>query len=228
MHGYSTDSKERRVVLLLLALLAIALAWITFRLLGILKISLAWWVDAPSTLAYYGFLYRLFDIYLWKNSLVLRTGLVRVPNFAGRWRGYLLSSFDNHEKHYRMMLNIFQSWTNISVFLATPTSMSCSCTAMIRVDDPSGASLVYQYQNQPLADAVKTMHMHFGTGQLKLLGGDALTGEYYAGRDRRTFGRIYCKRDSCRLDPAAEPQRREPRWGPENSPLSGVRLPNET
>lgn len=64
------------------------------------------------------------------------------------------------------MLNIFQSWTNISVFLTTPTSMSRSCTAMIRVDDPSGASLVYQYQNQPLADALKTMHLHFGTGQL--------------------------------------------------------------
>lgn len=219
MHGYSTDSNERRVVPLLLALLAIALAWITFRLLVILKLSLPWWMDAPSTMAYYALLYRLFDIYLWKNSLVLKMGLVRVPNFAGRWRGYLLSSFDNHEKHYRLMLNIFQSWTNISVFLTTPTSMSRSCTAMIRVDDPSGASLVYQYQNQPLADALKTMHMHFGTGQLRLLDGDALTGEYYAGRDRRTFGRICCKRDQDRLDPAAEPQTREPRWSLENSPV---------
>lgn len=216
MHGYSTDSTERRVVPLLLALLAIALAWITFRLLVILKISLPWWVDPPSTMAYYGLLYRLFDIFLWKNSLVLKMGLVRVPNFAGCWRGYLLSSFDNHEKHYPLILNIFQSWTHISVFLTTRTSMSCSCTAMIRVDDPSGVSLVYQYQNRPLADAVKTMHMHFGTGQLKLLGGDALTGEYYAGRDRRTFGRICCKRDQHRMDPAAEPQTSEPRWSPEN------------
>src|SRR3974377_2151471 len=168
MHGYSTDSSERRVVPLLLALWAIGLAWITFRLLVTLQLSLPWWVDAPSTMAYYGLLYKLFDLYLWKNSLVRKMGLGRVPDFSGCWRGYLVSSYDNHEKHYRLMLNIFQSWTHITVFLTTPTSMSRSCTAMIRVEDPTGAPLVYQYRNQPLADAVKTMHMHFGTGELKL------------------------------------------------------------
>jgi len=160
-------------------------------------------------MAYYGLLYKMFDLYLWKNSLVRKMGLVRVPDFSGCWRGYLVSSYDNHEKHYRLMLNIFQSWTHITVFLTTPTSMSRSCTAMIRVEDPTGASLVYQYRNQPLADAVKTMHMHFGTGELKL-DGDFLTGEYYAGRDRRTFGRICCKRDLDRSAPVAEPQTREP------------------
>jgi len=167
-------------------------------------------------MAYYGILYRMFDVYLWKNSLVRKVGLVRVPNFAGCWRGYLLSSFDNHEKRHPLMLNILQSWTHIRVFLTTPTSMSRSCTAMIRVSDPSGASLVYQYQNQPLADAVKTMHMHLGTGELKRLGEDSLTGEYYAGRDRRTFGRICCKRDQGRLDPAAQPQARESPWSQGN------------
>jgi SMODS-associating 2TM, beta-strand rich effector domain len=217
MHGYSTDSSERRVVPLLLALWAIGLAWITFRLLETLQLSFPWWVDPPSTMAYYGLLYKLFDLYLWKNNLVRKMGLVRVPNFSGRWRGYVLSSYDNHEKHYRLMMHIFQSWTHITVFLTTPTSMSCSCTAMIRVGDPSGASLVYQYRNQPLADAVKTMHMHFGTGELKL-DGDSLTGEYYAGRDRRTFGRIFCKLDQGRSAPAAEPQTREPACSQENSP----------
>ena len=194
MHGYSTDSSERRVVPLLLAALAIALAWVSSRLLAVLHLSVPWWVDAPSSMAFYGVLYTLFDTYLWRNSLVHKLGLVRIPNLAGPWRGYLISSFDGHVKHYGLMINIFQSWTQIAVYLTTPMSMSRSCAAMLQVDDPEGVALIYQYQNQPLADAMRTMHMHYGTAMLRISNGGCLAGDYYAGRDRRTFGRICCRR----------------------------------
>jgi SMODS-associating 2TM, beta-strand rich effector domain len=194
MHGYSTDSSERRVVPLLLASLAIALAWVSSRLVAMLHLSLPWWVDAPSSMAFYGMLYTLFDKYLWRNSLVYKLGLVRIPNLTGRWRGYLITSFDGHTKCHDLMIHIFQSWTQINVYLTTATSMSRSCAAMVQVDDPEGVALIYQYQNQPLADAMKTMHMHFGTARLRVSNGSCLAGDYYAGRDRRTFGRICCKR----------------------------------
>ncbi len=74
--------------------------------------------------------------------------------------------------------------------------MSRSCAAVIQMDDPEGASLIYQYQNQPLANAMKSMHMHCGTAMLRISNGGCLAGDYYAGRDRRTFGRICCKRVS--------------------------------
>jgi hypothetical protein len=192
MHGYSTDSGERRMVPLCLASVAITLACLSSKLLAIMHLSLPWWLDAPSTLGYYGFLYALFDRKLWRNRLARKLGLVRVPNLAGRWRGYLLSSFDGHAKRHELMINIFQSWTQIAVFLATETSISRSCTAVIQVDDPDGLSLTYQYQSQPLANAMPSMHMHFGTATLCLSDDDTLTGDYYAGRDRRTFGRIFC------------------------------------
>src|SRR5437879_12155471 len=92
------------------------------------------------------------------------------------------------------MINIYQSWTEIIVYLTTPMSMSRSSTAVIQMDDPEGAALIYQYQNQPLADAMRTMHMHYGTAMLRISNGGCLAGDYYAGRDRRTFGRICCKR----------------------------------
>jgi hypothetical protein len=139
-------------------------------------------------------LYALFDRYLWQNSFVNKLGLVRIPNLTGSWRGYLVTSFDGHVKRHDLMVHIFQSWTQITVYLTTATSMSRSCTAVIQVDDPEGAALVYQYQNQPLADAMRTMHMHYGTAMLRVSNGTCLTGDYYAGRDRRTFGRICCKR----------------------------------
>jgi hypothetical protein len=194
MHGYSTDSGERRVVPLLLASVAIVLAWVSSRILAITHFSVPWWLDAPSSLAFYGVLYALFDTYLWRTGLVSKLGLSRIPNLAGRWNGYLISSFDGHAKRHNFVINVFQTWTQLGVFLTTATSISRSCTAVIQVDDPDGVVLVYQYQNQPLTDAMKTMHMHYGTAVLKVSDGDCLSGEYYAGRDRRTFGRICCRR----------------------------------
>jgi SMODS-associating 2TM, beta-strand rich effector domain len=194
MHGYSTDSAERRIVPLLLASVAIALAWASFRFLTVMHLSVPWWLDAPSSFAFYGALYALFDRYLWRNSLVSKLGIARIPNLTGHWHGYLISSFDGHAKRHNLVINIFQTWTQLVVFLTTATSISRSCAAVIQVDDPEGGALIYQYQNQPLADAVKTMHMHYGTAVLKISNGDCLSGDYYAGRDRRTFGRICCRR----------------------------------
>jgi len=37
--------------------------------------------------------------------------------------------------------------------------------------------------------------MHYGTAMLRLSEGNCLGGEYYAGRDRRTHGRICCWRE---------------------------------
>jgi hypothetical protein len=194
MHGYGTDSSERRVVPLLLALLAIALAWMSSKFLAVAHLSVPWWADAPSSLAFYGALYALFDKYFWQNSLLYKLGLVRIPILAGRWHGYLLTSFDGHAKRHAMILHIFQSWTQIAVYLTTAKSVSRSCAAMVQIDDQEGVALIYQYQNQPLADAMKTMHMHYGTAMLRISKDGCLAGDYYAGRDRRTFGRICCKK----------------------------------
>src|SRR5580700_5220362 len=194
MHGYSTDSDERRVVPLLLASLAISFAWLSSKLLLVIHLSVPWWVDAPSVMAFYGVLYALFDSYLWRNGLVSKLGLVRMPNLSGRWYGYLISSFDGHAKHHDLMITICQSWTQIAVFLTTAKSISRSCAAVIQVDDPEGVALIDQYQNQPVADATRTMHMHYGTAMLRVSIEGFLVGDYYAGRDRRTFGRICCRR----------------------------------
>ena len=126
MHGYSTDSNERRVVPLLLALMAIALAWMSSKFLAVMHLSIPWWLDAPSSMAFYGALYALFDKYLWRNSFVYNMGLVRIPNLTGRWRGYLITSFDGHAKRHDLMIHIFQSWTQIIVFV---TESPCHCAA---------------------------------------------------------------------------------------------------
>src|SRR5262249_22836691 len=124
MHGYSADSYERRFVPLLLAALAIVSAWAASKLITAAHFSVPWWLDAPSSLAFYGAFYALFDKRFWRIALVRKLGLSRIPNLAGRWRGFLVSSFDGHQKHHEVLLQIFQSWTQISIFLTTTSSMS--------------------------------------------------------------------------------------------------------
>jgi hypothetical protein len=194
MHGYSTDTDEKRVVILFLAALAIALAWVSSNLLAAVHLAMPWWADAPSSMFFYGVLYALFDRRLWRHPLMRKLGLVKTPNLTGCWRGYLTSSYDNHAKRHDLSVDIFQSWTQISILFSTVTSVSRSCVAVIQVSDPEGIALIYQYENQPLADATRTMHMHYGTAMLRMLNGNGLTGDYYAGRDRGTFGRISCHR----------------------------------
>jgi SMODS-associating 2TM, beta-strand rich effector domain len=194
MHLYSTDSNERRVVPFFLAAVAIALAWMLSRSLAAIQLSLPWWMDAPSSMGFYGALYALFDRRLWRSRFLRKLGLVRVPNLAGRWRGYLTSSFDEHVQHLDVQVQIFQTWTQISIVLSTATSQSRSCVAVIQAVDPDSIALIYQYENQPQASAPKTMHMHYGTAMLRISNGSLLTGDYYAGRDRGTFGRISCRR----------------------------------
>ena len=194
MHGYSTDSDERRIVPLFLATLAIALAWMSSRLFVSLHLSTPWWLEGPSSLAFYGALYALFDRHLWRYRFTRKLGLVKTPNLSGHWRGFLMSSFDHYAMRHDVIVQIFQTWTQISVLLSTPTSVSWSCVAVIQVSDPEGVALLYQYQNEPLVNAARTMHMHYGTAMLRMSNGGGLTGGYYAGRDRGTVGQISCSR----------------------------------
>src|SRR5437879_13284030 len=96
MHGYSTDSEERRIVPLFLAVLAIALAWMSSKFLSAVHLSVPWWVDAPSSMFLYGALYALFDRHLWRSRLVRKLGLVRPPDLAGRGRGYNAHPLPSH------------------------------------------------------------------------------------------------------------------------------------
>jgi len=48
------------------------------------------------------------------------------------------------------------------------------------------------------------MHMHYGTAMLRMSDDDTLTGDYYAGRDRRTFGRISCRKEHSTAASPAE------------------------
>ena len=97
MHPYSTDDGSRvRNVMLVLAVGAILLSWGLAQALLSLNLTAPWWLDTPAVLGFYGLLWQLYDRVLWRVGPRDRP-LGGVPNFAGRWKGTLNSSFDGQD-----------------------------------------------------------------------------------------------------------------------------------
>jgi hypothetical protein len=194
MHPYATDSHERVKVLLGIAALSAVLAWV-------LAIFLKqfpwwdnfWWIDVPSVFGVYMILLALFDQHGWKWRIIRTLHLVSVPNLNGTWVGTIRSSADAFSKKHNVSVSIKQNWTSICITLQAENSHSFSRIAGVIIDDPTGIVLSYEYQNIPNVDAVRTMHIHFGSARLQLAehnGRRTLIGSYYSGRDRETQGEM--------------------------------------
>lgn len=199
MHPYSTDSDEREKVLFGLAMAAIVLALGLSRLILAAHFTTPWWLDAPSTMGFYGILFKWFDKGLWRSRLIRRMGLLKVPVLAGEWRGYVVSSFDEHRKPHKISARISQTWTRIIIIFSSGTSDSHTLTASVEVNAPEGTVLTYQYENQPKPQAVKTMAIHIGTARLIFADDRALEGYYYSGRGRLEHGSIHLERVQSHL-----------------------------
>lgn len=197
MHPYVTDSGERRLVPLFLVILSIVAAWGLHETLDAIHLSPPWWFDMPSLMGFYSLFYSAFDRWLWRVSALRKIRLVKVPDIAGRWKGYTTSSFNEHQQQREASLEILQTWTRIRISLETEASRSYSLAAAILTENPHCIVISYEYVNEPKARASSTMHIHRGTARHTLFMIDdteVFNGEYYTGRDRRTFGTLHFKR----------------------------------
>ncbi len=180
MHTYSSDSKERTVVLLIIALLSVGLAFL-YHGIGF---TMPWWIESPSLLTLFGILVWLHDHHVWKVRL-----FSQIPNLNGTWFGEIKSSYDNFNTPYECMVTIHQTWSKMQVQLKTKTSNSDSIMAVLNVEPGPQQGLTYEYINQPRGDAVKSMEIHRGVVSLKQSNDcKMLDGNYYTGRGRQNNG----------------------------------------
>jgi hypothetical protein len=207
MHPYATDSHEARLIPLALAVISIVVAWTFYGVLGAFRITVPWWLDAPSVIALYGACYKLYDEWFWTWALLRKLGVARHPNLSGQWDGELTSSFDSGAKRVPATISVKQTWTHICVHLKTATSQSYSTAAAIAISQPTGPTLTYQYFNEPKASPNTTgMHIHRGTAWqvfIEANGLETLDGEYYTGRDRGNYGSLTFRRPAAKLTASA-------------------------
>lgn len=198
MHQYSTDSRERLWVPLRIAIGAVLVVYLIQWGLAALDLRPPWWLAAPGILGTYWTLFELFDRRLWRVPLFRTVVGAHIPDIHGRWTGTVQqASGDGNEKR-TATVDIKQRWSSISISLNTEESVSRSHLAGFETQQAGEAQLVYEYLNEPRADASHTMSTHRGFARLQLTASNGgvheLHGEYFTGRGRETFGVIHLER----------------------------------
>jgi len=192
LHEYSVDSGERLYVVFYLAISSILAMAAVQLILNNFNLQIPWWFDGISVFSFYGLFLFLFDKYLWKWQLTKLVRLVKVPNIAGIYEGTLTSSYDNFKNSIAIKVEIFQTWTKISINWKTTTSNSRSLVASIITNNEPN-TLTYQYLNEPKESTPLSMHMHKGTTIAEITS-DGLIGGCYSNRDRQTTGQFELKK----------------------------------
>jgi hypothetical protein len=193
MHSYASDSVDRRVAPWCIAICAIGVAYGYWVFSRAVEFSLPWWFETPSIMLVYGLLHWAYDSWLWKLK-ALGFALSQIPNCAGTWFGVLRSSHDGNTTIEGMIV-VHQTWSRIAVEFQSESSVSYSRMAALNVTAGASQGLIYEYTNEPRADAKETMHAHRGFAFLRLSAdGNWLEGDYYTGRDRTNFGTMRLRR----------------------------------
>jgi hypothetical protein len=137
-------------------------------------------LDTFGVLGAYGFLYKLYDLYLWKYLPWKSFSVVDFPIIEGRWKGQILSSYDDHRLPTEAVLEVKQTFSEVKVCMYTKKSHSYSLVEGFVKEETGQTSLHFEYLNVPNGQATKTMNPHFGTGILVLHSNtNRIEGEYY-------------------------------------------------
>lgn len=150
-------------------------------------------LEAPTVIIFLLLVFYILDKWLWKIKPI--NHLLKVPRIEGRYEGKLVSSYDE-SKDYKIVVEIRQSLTNISISLFTKNSSSSSIISVLGKNEHGGWSLCYVYENKTsTVNHDKDMKNHEGTALLDILDNNQILKGYYFDnpRDRRRYGTIKAK-----------------------------------
>lgn len=188
-HSYSCDTKDRYLIHVYLILISIGLGYIIQIISTVMEINIPWWFGVPGIFTIYGGSYYFFANSLWKNRFFRLLFLIETPIIEGFYSGFSKSSYDGFITEKKVEISIWQTWDKILICLNTESSQSYSQSCSISHKDHPAPTLSYVYVNEPKAGSVKSMEIHYGMCMLSLNSGQ-LSGEFFTGRGRQTFGTI--------------------------------------
>lgn len=198
MHSYSIDTDERKNIIAYIAVISVVISMSLSNILDSREIPLT----APSTMALFGLLYKVFDLYLWKCKLIRKFKISKIPILEGKWEGKYHSVRRGEDKNDviradgEVGFTIKQTWTKINIIQESEKSTSCSEIAGISINDNMGIVLRYQYSNEASATGKISMHSHLGFNKLRYLPDkQVLKGDYFTDKDRRTYGTLYYEKE---------------------------------
>ena len=194
MHDYAIDSRERVRVVRILFMASALVSGIAAMIVPSDLIPMRWLLPIPSIALVFGVSYWAFDNWFWRWRFLRTLRLVSVPDLRGAWTGTVASSYTEFEETQPVDVTIEQTWTKLAVRLNAAESRSWSVTASVLTNAPEGLVLTYLFDNDPEAEAAKTMQRFHGTTVLVWAEPGQLEGRYYTGRGRATHGSLKLRR----------------------------------
>lgn len=191
MHPYSIDTEERRNVIFYIAVFSILINSLLKSM--ILQYSNLTVIQVPTTFTIFGFVYILFDQYLWRLKMLFFC--IKTPNFNGLWEGQYESSYEGMTVPAK--LKIKQTWTRIEIISLNGEKETQSNSSMAGIFTKNGGEicLKFEYTNDSNPCMKDDRPSHSGFNCLKYDKDEkALSGHYYNDRNRKTYGSAYFQR----------------------------------
>lgn len=191
MRPYSIDTDERRNVMIYIGGISALVA---------LLVALAGppsWVPTVSFIGLSSALYGFTDRWLWKRRFGPLSLLFRTPVLDGGWSGKLNSSYVEAGSSVSKTVSVKfqQSWTKIQMELSTDTTRTTTTAISIDTHSSLNPIISYIFHSSQANVPGDSLPRYEGTSVLRLsTDGNELSGHYYTGKSRRTYGDLVLKR----------------------------------
>jgi len=134
--------------------------------------------------------------FIWRFKFFRTILGIKIPFIQGRWEGFIRSSYSNHKKKHKIILEITQTLKKTNVWYYDENAFSYSLIADFAVESEGGPTRLYLiYRNLPTKTRSKNLQSHNGVMELSIISDDKeITGIYYNNSyQRETYGEIVLK-----------------------------------
>lgn len=139
---------------------------------------------------------NIFNKHMWKLSFVRKIFSINLPYIEGRWEGTLLSTYTQHKKRHKIVIEFKQTLTRTSVWYYDENAITHSVVADTVLDEDGGpAKVLCIYDNNPIINRDTGLLRHIGVMELFILADENnIRGTYFNNPvQRNTYGEIDVK-----------------------------------
>ena len=154
-------------------------------------IDACFWAVGPAIIGI-----NIFNKYIWKIPIIRKIFSIDLPYIEGRWEGTLFSTYTQHKKKHKIVIEFSQTLTRTGVWYYDENAITHSVIADTVLDEEGGpARVLCIYDNNPIINRDTELRRHIGVMELFVLADEnSIKGTYFNNPvQRNTYGEIDIK-----------------------------------
>jgi hypothetical protein len=181
MHLYTAENENRVRILGIIGAVATVASIGVGGLFHAADLTLPAWLGPPGALGLFSGLFWLYNRYLWRWQV----GGIRmsaIPVLTGSWLGEIEIEGGSESVRLPCLVQLSQTWLQMSVRFHTRASSSVSFSATVRGEGTAFGDFRYEYRVEPrTGHVVQGMTSHDGVARLRRTSPDwsAMQGDFF-------------------------------------------------